>query len=156
MMSAIERENDENDAEGHGDLLDDFVSSALVPVGFCNHAPGLWATHVFVRFVIPLTAHLHAPHFLQVSTRRTALQKLATVPESEGEEMSSEGVYDDSASSLSDDSHADLHGDALVSHGNRRGSSIASTYWRPERTDRTEISSVLDERCCLLDPSLPT
>ncbi|CAL5222515.1 g4890 [Coccomyxa viridis] len=112
MMSEIEREDDENNAEGHGDLLDDFVSSALVP----------------------------APR------RRPASQKLATVPESEGEDMSSEGVYDDSASSLSDHSHADLHGGGLMSHGNRRGSSIASTYWRPERTDRTEISSVLDDR----------
>lgn len=37
MMSEIEREDDENNAEGHGDLLDDFVSSAVVPVGFCNH-----------------------------------------------------------------------------------------------------------------------
>lgn len=75
-------------------------------------------------------------------------QKLATVPESEGEEMSSEGEVDDMASSLlSDNSHADLHDHDLVSHGKRREGSIASTYWRPERTDRTEMSSVLDDRC---------
>lgn len=90
-------------------------------------------------------------YLLQAPRRRPASQKLATVPESEGEDMSSEGVYDDSASSLSDHSHADLHGGGLMSHGNRRGSSIASTYWRPERTDRTVISSVLDDRCRLLD-----
>lgn len=74
-------------------------------------------------------------------------QKLATVPESEDEEMSSEGEFDDMASSLSDNSHADLHDDDLVSPGKRKEGSIASTYWRPERTDRTEMSSVLDDRC---------
>lgn len=74
-------------------------------------------------------------------------RKLATVPELEGEEMGSD-VFDDLASSLSDDSRAELRDDGLLSQGGRRAGSIASTYWRPERTDRTEMSSVLDDRCC--------
>ena len=56
-------------------------------------------------------------------------------------------VLDDSASSLSDSSHADLHEDESISQSRRRAGSIASTYWRPERRDRTELSSVLDDRC---------
>ena len=35
FMSQFEREDDDGAAEGHGDLLDDFVSSALTPVSCC-------------------------------------------------------------------------------------------------------------------------
>lgn len=35
FMSQLEREDDDGAAEGHGDLLDDFVSSALTPVSCC-------------------------------------------------------------------------------------------------------------------------
>ena len=31
--------------------------------------------------------------------------------------------------------------------GPRRAGSIASTYWRPERTDRKEALSAIDEQC---------
>ncbi len=31
--------------------------------------------------------------------------------------------------------------------GSRRAGSIASTYWRPERTDRKEALSAIDEQC---------
>lgn len=153
-MSELERVDSDYDAEGHGDLLDDFVSSALVPVCFCNNANTLWLAMVCA--VCEMQRMMCGCVFLQASRHRPSSQKLATVPESEGEDLSSEGVSDDTASSLSDHSHADLLGDGLVSHGNRRGSSIASTYWRPQRTDRTEISSVLDDRCHLQDTSLPS
>lgn len=33
MMTEFERQDDHEGAEGHGDLLDDFVTSALAPVG---------------------------------------------------------------------------------------------------------------------------
>ena len=86
-------------------------------------------------------------HMLQAPGHRAPSHKLATVPESEGEEMESAYVLNDSASSLSDSSYADLGGDESTSQGRRRTGSIASTYWRPERRDRTELSSVLDDRC---------
>lgn len=38
FMSQFEREDDDGAAEGHGDLLDDFVSSALTPVSCCFDA----------------------------------------------------------------------------------------------------------------------
>ena len=154
MMRELERVDSDYDAEGHGDLLDDFVSSALVPVCFCNDANTLWLL-MFCAFC-EIKSMMRCCVLSQASRHRPSSQKLATVPESEVEDLSSEGVSDDTASSLSDHSHADLLGDGLVSHGNRRGSSIASTYWRPQRTDRTEISSVLDDRCRLQDSSLPS
>ena len=84
---------------------------------------------------------------LQAPGHKAPPQKLATVPESEDEDVEGAYVLDDSASSLSDSSHADLHDDDSVSQSRRRAGSIASTYWRPERRDRTELSSVLDDRC---------
>ena len=33
MMTEFERQDDHAGAEGHGDLLDDFVTAALAPVG---------------------------------------------------------------------------------------------------------------------------
>ena len=154
MMSELEREDSGDDVEGHGDLLDDFVSSALMQVDSCNDT--ITVGYPFTPPMIPEAAAHDVLCILQVSTHKAPYKKLATVPESEGEDISSEGVSDDTASSLSDHSHADLHGDGLVSHGKRPGSSIASTYWRPQRTDRTEISSVLDDRCRYQDMRLPS
>lgn len=34
--------------------------------------------------------------------------------------------------------------------GSRRAGSIASTYWRPERTDRKEALSAIDEQCATI------
>ena len=34
--------------------------------------------------------------------------------------------------------------------GSRRSGSIASTYWRPERTDRKEALSAIDEQCATI------
>ena len=84
---------------------------------------------------------------LQAPGHRAPSHKLATVPESESEDVERTCVLDDSASSLSDSSHADLHGAESTSQCRRHTGSIASTYWRPERRDRTELSSVLDDRC---------
>ena len=60
--------------------------------------------------------------------------------------MGKDDLFDDMASSVSDDSHAEMGHDGLASHSRKRAGSIASTYLRPERTDRTEMSSVLDDR----------
>ena len=86
---------------------------------------------------------------LQAPGHRAPSQKLATVLEGKSEDMELTYVLDDSASLLSDSSHADLHGDESTSQSRRHTGSIASTYWRPERRDRTELSSVLDDRCVL-------
>lgn len=41
----------------------------------------------------------------------------------------------------------DAPGDEPDAHRRSRAGSIASTYWRPERTDRKNLLTVVDEQC---------
>lgn len=91
----------------------------------------------------------------------SAAEGLAAVAEGDDEESASEsGSYTDFSGSEEDrepsargSADAAFGGDDGESEGGdgprRKGGpgSIASTYWRPERTDRKNLLSVLDERC---------
>jgi hypothetical protein len=66
--------------------------------------------------------------------------------ESEGGESGSDDLSDNMASSVSNDSHAEIGADSLAPPSRKETSSIVSTYWRPERMDRTEMCGVLDDR----------
>lgn len=111
----------EDNGEGQGDLLDDFVLSATL-----------------------------APSVVPGSTQAELRGQDIAASESDADSAADESD-NDSSDSYASSSEAVSEGviSRLGSHagaGPRKLGSIASTYWRPERQDRKENLSVIDER----------
>ncbi|DBA99090.1 hypothetical protein WJX77_009113 [Trebouxia sp. C0004] len=108
----------EDNGEGQGDLLDDFVLSATL-------APS----------VVPDGTQAE-PRGQNIAASESEADSAADESDNDSYASSSEAVSEDVISRLG--SHAGA--------GPRKLGSIASTYWRPERQDRKENLSVIDER----------
>lgn len=86
------------------------------------------------------------------STNQAALdEQHDTASGSEADESEDES-YASSSEALSEEVSSRLGSHAGA--GPRKLGSIASTYWRPERQDRKENLSVIDERCFSITSAL--
>ncbi|KAK9819819.1 hypothetical protein WJX72_002761 [[Myrmecia] bisecta] len=114
MMSRVQAADELGDAEGAGDMLDDFVLEA--------------------------TGAGEGEGDAAVSAQLDPDSASASVSGQDEESDNERRSWTDGDASGSDgDEPAEVHQP-------RRAGSIASTYWRPERRDRKENLSVIDER----------
>ena len=102
----------------------------------------------------PPHAHLlptQAPPVVLSSTGAESSDQLDTISDAEADGSEDES-YASSSEALSKDVSSRLGSHAGASP--RKLGSIASTYWRPERQDRKENLSVIDERYTALHAAL--
>ena len=106
----------------------------------------LCSTHALCYLLLPmqlLISHLQAPAVVSGSHEAAAVEHNVTASDSEADESDAES-YASSSEAMSEEISSRLSSHAGA--GTRKLGSIASTYWRPERLDRKENLSVIDER----------